>query len=145
MRLFLALLVILSCLPLTPSYAGSMTLTTYYPAPNGNYRKISSRSVLLKEAQLTDSQQEYNCSYDPMDGLKPCPAGILYFDSDAHTLVVSDGTHWRIIPSMCIPIRACSKTLNCSSDDCGNSCGGCNGQNICSSSTPGYPGQCNQS
>ena len=135
--------IFLCCLFLsTPLHAGSMSLTTYYPAPNGNYNKITTHFMQYMPTTLSNIKEQYKCSYDPADGLPACPAGLVYFDTDVHTLVVSDGTHWRIIPSMCVPLKACSPKLNCSSDDCGNLCGICPGPNTCSSSTPGIPGSC---
>lgn len=133
----------LSCLILlTPLYAGGLTLTTYYPAPSGNYNKISTNFMQIGASTLSVIQAQYKCSYDPTSGLPACPAGIIYFDTDIHTLAVSDGTHWRVINSTCAPLKPCSPSLNCSSDDCGNICGTCPGQNICSSTTPGTPGSC---
>jgi len=133
----------LSCLILlTPLYAGTQTLTTYYPAPSGNYNKIATNFMQLGTSALSAIQAQYKCSYDHASGLPACPAGIIYFDTEANTLAVSDGTHWRIVNSRCVPLNACSVSLNCSSDDCGNSCGTCSGQSTCSSSTPGTPGKC---
>ena len=135
---------VLSCLIFpAPLYAGTMTLTTYYPAPSGNYNRIASNYVQLGESTLNGIKEEFKCSYDPAYGLPSCPAGLVFYNTDAHMLYVSDGTHWRSVNSSCVPIKqACSKTFNCGTDDCGNYCGTCIGSSTCSSSTPGIPGSC---
>jgi hypothetical protein len=133
----------LACLTLaTPLYAGTETLTTYYPAPNGIYNKLNTSSLQLMPSTLSAIQAQYNCSYDPLAHLPPCPAGIVYFDTDAKTIYVSAGTHWRSVNSTCVPLTACSASLNCSSDSCGNFCGTCLGPSTCSSSAAGTPGSC---
>ena len=81
----------------TPAFAGTQTLITYYPAPTGDYNKIQTNYLKLGASTLNAIEEQYNCSYDPTNGHPACPAGIIYFDTDAHTLVVSDGTHWNII------------------------------------------------
>ena len=108
---------------LTPLYAGNLTLTTYYPAPSGNYNRITTNFMQLGASTLRAIQAEYKCSYDPASGLPACPAGIIYYDTDAHTLFFSDGAHWRMAVSSCVPLTSCSTVLNCGTDSCGYSCG----------------------
>lgn len=126
-----------------PLYAGEVTLTTYYPAPDGNYNKIASNFVQLGASTLDDIKKEYKCSYDPTAGLPACPEGLAFYNTETHSLYISDGTHWRSVNSSCVPLKQpCSTVFNCSTDDCGNYCGTCIGQSICSSTTPGVPGSC---
>jgi hypothetical protein len=127
---------------ITPLYAGSETLTTYYPSPAGYYNKLQTNYMKLGASTLNAIQAYYKCSYDPSSGLPPCPAGIIYFDTDANTLFVSDGTHWRSAVTSCVALKPCSASLNCGSDSCGMSCGTCLGGQTCSSSTAGTPGSC---
>ena len=42
----------------------------------------------------------------------------------------------------CTPTIACSSSLNCGTDSCGNVCGTCSGGQSCSSSASGVPGSC---
>ena len=134
----------LSCvMVVTPLFAGTQTLATYYPAPSGNYNKIQTTSMQLIASTLTAIQAQYRCSFDPAAGLGPCPAGLMYYDTDAQTIYVSAGTHWRAVNSTCVPLVACSDVLNCSTDSCGFSCGTCStAQGICNSTTAGVPGKC---
>jgi hypothetical protein len=132
----------LSCLLVTPLYAASETLTTYYPVPSGKYNKLQSNSLQVEPSTLSAVQAKYNCSFDPALHLSPCPAGLIYYDIDAQTLYVSAGTHWRSINSTCVPLTACSATLNCGNDSCGDLCGTCASSSACSSTTPNVPGTC---
>jgi hypothetical protein len=143
MKLSISYFVFLSCLlVLTPLYAGTQTLVTYYPAPTGNYNKIQTSFLQLGSSTLSAIQAEYKCSYDPASGLPACPAGIIYYDTDAHTLFFSNGSHWEYVVASCIPLTPCSSRLNCNTDSCGNSCGICPSLKTCSNSTPGTPGTC---
>ncbi len=127
----------------TPLYAGSVTLTTYYPSPSGNYNKLAANSMRLGSITLGEIKDQYQCTYESNTSLPRCPAGLLFYDKMSQTLYIADGTHWRYVNSTCIPLhQACSKVFNCSSDDCGNDCGTCIGPAACSSSTPGTPGVC---
>jgi len=119
----LSLLILFGCFLGGSSFAGTETLITYYPAPNGNYSKITSNAVRLTPSTLSHIQKLYKCSFDPVDHLSACPAGLTYYDTDAHTLAVSDGTHWRVVNSMCVPVKPCSQHPTCGSDDCGTICG----------------------
>ena len=144
MKLSISYFIFLSCLiVLPPLYAGTQTLTTYYPAPSGNYNKIQTNFMRIGASTLNVIQAQYKCSYDLTAGLPPCPAGIIYYDTDAHTLFFSDGTHWRMAVSSCVPLISCSASLNCSTDSCEISCGACLGSQTCSSSISGTPGTCN--
>src|SRR5580698_1468941 len=82
---------------LTPLYAGSMTLTTYYPAPSGNYNKIAANYVQMGESALNDIKEQYKCSYERLSGLPACPAGLNIYNKDAHTIFISDGTHRKSV------------------------------------------------
>jgi hypothetical protein len=126
----------------TPLYAGTETLVTTYPSPSGNYNRLQTNSILLKASTLSVIQAKYKCSYDPAAGLPPCPAGLVFFDTDSQAIYVSVGTHWRSVNSSCVPLTACSSSLNCGSDSCGISCGACLPNKTCSSSLPGTPGSC---
>lgn len=126
---------------LTPLYAGTQTLITYYPAPNGFYKKLHSTSVQLNATTRSDIEAQYNCSYSL--SANPCPAGIMYFDKSTDQVYVSTGSQWQYLPGVCAPETACSKVLNCGTDSCGNSCGPCAFPNTCSSAIPGIPGTCN--
>ena len=127
----------------TSVYAETQTLTTYYPAPSGNYNKIQANSVQLVASTLSAIQAQYRCSFDPSARLSPCPAGLMYYDTNAQTIYVSAGTHWRAVNSTCVPLVACSDVFNCSTDSCGFSCGTCStAEGICSSTTAGTPGKC---
>jgi hypothetical protein len=119
----------------TPLYAGTEVLTTYYPSPSGNYNKITTNVMQMGSSTLSAIQAEYKCSYDPSSGLPPCPAGIMYYDTDAKSLFFSDGTHWKMVVSSCVPLTPCSASLNCGTDSCG-------AQSSCSSITSGTPGSC---
>jgi hypothetical protein len=143
MKFSISYFLFLSCLiVLTPLYAATETLTTYYPSPSGNYKKIQTNYMQITPSTLSDIEAMYKCSYFPASGLPPCPAGIVFYNTDEHTLYVSDSTHWRSVYSTCVPLRPCSEILNCSTDDCGNPCGNCPGNLKCSSSTPTSPGTC---
>ncbi len=143
MRFPISYFIFLACLlVLTPLYASTVTMTTYYPAPTGNYNRIQTNLMQLGSSTLKTIEAQYKCSYDPASGLPACPSGIIYYDTDAHTLFFSDGTNWRQVVSSCLPLTQCSPSLNCSTDSCGNSCGTCVGQSTCSSSAPGTPGTC---
>ena len=143
MKFFTSYLLFLSCLIVSTSLsADSMTLTTYYPAPSGNYNKITTNFIQLGSSTLSAIQAEYKCSYDPIFRLPACPAGIIYYDTEAKTLLFSDGAHWRMAVSSCLPLIPCSASLNCGTDSCGYSCGTCPAQHTCSSSTAGTPGSC---
>ena len=126
----------------TPLYAGTQTITTYYPSPSGDYNKMQTNFMKLGAYTLRAVQAEYKCSYDLTAGLPPCPAGIIYYDTDAHTLFFSDGAHWRMAVSSCIPLVACPTNLGCGTDSCGNSCGTCIGSQTCSNFMPQTPGTC---
>ncbi len=126
----------------TPLHAATQTLTTYYPAPSGNYRKLQTSSMQLTASTLSSIQAQYHCSFDPAAGLSPCPAGLMYYDTDSQTVFVSAGTHWSSINATCVPVTACSATLNCGNDSCGISCGSCIGGKTCSSPTTNIPGSC---
>ena len=121
-------------------YAGSETLTTYYPAPAGNYNKIQTNFMRLGASTLSAIQAQYKCSYNPASGLPACPAGIIYYDTDARTLFFSDGSEWKMAVSSCVPLVACQPNFNCGTDSCGNSCGTCPGNQTCPSPTPGTCG-----
>jgi hypothetical protein len=143
MKLSASCFLSLSCLIMsTTLYAGTQVLSTYYPSPSGNYKKIQTNYMQLTESTLSAIEAMYKCSYVPASGLPPCPAGIVFYNTDEHTLYVSDSTHWRSVFSTCVPLTPCSESLNCSSDDCGNSCGTCPGNQKCSSSIPTSPGTC---
>jgi hypothetical protein len=106
---------------LTPLYAGTETLTTYYPAPDGNYNKIVTTSLKLVATTLKEVENQYKCSYNPAEGLSPCPAGLVFYNTDAHIPFISDGTHWRALPASCVPNSPGSCNAN-QRDDCGNPC-----------------------
>jgi hypothetical protein len=125
-----------------PLYAGTQTLTTYYPAPNGDYVKLKSSSLHLMPSTLNDIQKQFNCSYDPAAELAPCPAGIVYFDVNAQMVYISAGTHWSSVNATCVPVIACSGSLNCGTDSCGNYCGTCSGTKTCTGSSSSSPGSC---
>jgi hypothetical protein len=139
------LLYFLSCLiGLTPLYAGSQTISTYYPSPSGNYNKLQTNYVHLTPSTVNAIEAMYKCSYFPESGFPPCPAGLFFYNTDQHTIYVSDGTHWRFVNASCVPLKPCSEILNCNTDDCGYSCGNCPENKTCSSSTPGTPGKCSE-
>ena len=129
-----------------PAHAATQTLTTYYPVPSGNYNKLQTNSMRLTASTLVAIQAQYKCSFDPAAGLSPCPAGLMYFDTDAQSIYVSTGTSWTTVNATCIPVTPCSDALNCSNDNCGNKCGSLNGKcpqgQMCNSSIPGIPGSC---
>ncbi|MDE1921072.1 MAG: hypothetical protein KGJ09_07445 [Candidatus Omnitrophica bacterium] len=129
-----------------PLLAATQTLTTYYPAPSGNYNKIHTNSLQLAASSLSAVQAQYHCSFEPADNLPPCPAGLMFFDTEAQTIFVSSGTSWTSINATCMPVKPCSATLNCGNDNCGNKCGNlegaCPAGQGCSSNIPGNPGSC---
>jgi hypothetical protein len=128
---------------LIPAYAATQTLSTYYPAPSGNYNKLQANSLQLVPSTMSAIQTEYKCSFDPSANLPPCPAGLMYYDTDAKAIYISSGTHWgAMYAAACVPAQACSTNLNCGTDSCGNPCGTCSNGQSCSSITAGVPGTC---
>ena len=143
LKYYLPRLVFIGCLfMLSPAYAGTQSLVTYYPAPDGNYNRVSVDTLQSIPNTLTAIQAQFKCSYDPLTGWPPCPAGIQFYNTDAHALYVSDGTHWRSVNATCIPITPCATTSNCGTDDCGVACGICPSPSTCNIQPMGTQGRC---
>ncbi|MDE1920070.1 MAG: hypothetical protein KGI24_01330 [Candidatus Omnitrophica bacterium] len=70
MRRSITYLVFLSCLmALTPLYAATQTLTTYYPAPNGNYLNLTVNQVFTLVATAACSYSGTNVGVADIGGV----------------------------------------------------------------------------
>ena len=67
MKLFLTTLIFTCFLLISHAHAQSMTLTTYYPAPSGNYDHLSTKYLTLNAlaaGETADCLRRYKVSAD---------------------------------------------------------------------------------
>jgi len=73
---------------LSPAFAGSTSLSTYYPAPNGNYKQISATTATLTPTSQAAVEGANNCN-NTTGVPSYCPTGLMYYDSTSNQVMVS--------------------------------------------------------
>ncbi|HNX68093.1 MAG TPA: hypothetical protein PKI45_01215 [Candidatus Omnitrophota bacterium] len=91
-KLLLCGLAISTCWMTASVYAGKAELTTYYPAPYGEYSTLNATNSLIVPKKTTTERDAITTSSTP-----PLTRGMVIFNTDAghNRLEVYDGGTWR--------------------------------------------------
>ena len=73
----------------TAAFAGKMELTTYYPAPNGEYGSLSATNSFIPPRMTTAQRNTILTSSTP-----PLTQGMVIFNTTTNQLEVYNGTAW---------------------------------------------------
>lgn len=77
-----------------------VTLTTYYPAPYGEYKQVKTNNIVVGDTSATAAASDQTIKLEGIstkpdnEADDPGVEGTLYYDGDNHKLLYSNGTEW---------------------------------------------------